>query len=377
MSIFALVGAQIFDGSTLIDDHAVLTDGASVQVLPAADVPQGCASKSLEGGILMPGFVDLQVNGGGGLMFNADPSLATLETMAAAHRSLGTRAFLPTLITDTREKTASAIAAVQAAITAGVPGILGLHLEGPHLSVARKGAHDASLIRPMHDDDLTVLLAAAGTLPNLMITLAPESVTLAQITTLTQAGVIVSLGHSDTDYDTAQRAFEAGAHCTTHLFNAMSQLGSRAPGLVGATLDNRSASAGLIADAIHVHPATIRMALAAKRGPGEIFLVTDAMACAGSDMTEFTLNDRKITRARGRLQLQDGTLAGADLSMARALEVMVQDVGDTPERAFARATSIPAGLLSDARGYGAWPDKLSDVIYLGPEFSTSAATDLL
>lgn len=377
MTLFALVGATIFDGNKLIQDHAVLIDGAAVQIIPAAGLPQYCDCRQLAGGTLMPGFVDLQVNGGGGVMFNADPGLATLETMSAAHRSLGTRAFLPTLITDTPEITAAAISAVEEAIAAKVPGILGLHLEGPHLSVARKGAHDASLIRPMTADDLTTLLSAADRLPNLMITLATESVTSAQITTLTQAGVIVSLGHSDMDYDTAIRAFEAGARCATHLFNAMSQLGSRTPGLVGAALDSGSTSTGLIADAIHVHPATIRTALAAKSGPGEIFLVTDAMACAGSDITEFTLNDRTIVREDGRLRLADGTLAGADLSMARALEVMVKDVGDAPGKALARATSIPSRLLRDAQGYGTWPNTLNDLIYLGTDYSVSAATDLL
>lgn len=377
MTLFALVGATIFDGNKLIQDHAVLIDGAAVQIIPAAGLPQYCDRRQLAGGTLMPGFVDLQVNGGGGVMFNADPGLATLETMSAAHRSLGTRAFLPTLITDTPEITAAAISAVEEAIAAKVPGILGLHLEGPHLSVARKGAHDASLIRPMTADDLTTLLSAADSLPNLMITLATESVTSAQITTLTQAGVIVSLGHSDMDYDTAIRAFEAGARCATHLFNAMSQLGSRTPGLVGAALDSGSTSTGLIADAIHVHPATIRTALAAKSGPGEIFLVTDAMACAGSDITEFTVNDRTIVREDGRLRLADGTLAGADLSMARALEVMVKDVGDAPGKALARATSIPSRLLRDAQGYGTWPNTLKNLIYLGTDYSVSAATDLL
>ncbi|NNK15827.1 MAG: N-acetylglucosamine-6-phosphate deacetylase [Sulfitobacter sp.] len=377
MTLFALVGANIFDGNKLIQDHAVLIDGATVKTIPVAGLPQYCDRRQLAGGTLMPGFVDLQVNGGGGVMFNADPSLATLETMSAAHQSLGTRAFLPTLITDTPEITAAAISATEEAIAAKVPGILGLHLEGPHLSVARKGAHDASLIRPMTADDMMTLVAAADTLPNLKVTLAPESVTLAQITTLTQAGVIVSLGHTDTDYDTAMQAFEAGARCATHLFNAMSQLGSRTPGLVGAALDAGSTSAGLIADALHVHPATIRTALAAKRGPGEIFLVTDAMACAGSSITEFTLNGRTIVREDGRLRLADGTLAGADLSMARALQVMVNDVGDPPGKALARATSIPSRLLRDAQGYGEWPNTLNDLIYLGTDFSVSAATDLL
>lgn len=368
MTAPAYVGAQVFDGTTLFDDHAVLIDGTCPGIIPRAEVPAECAVRMLDGGTLMPGFVDLQVNGGGGVMLGDDPSVETLRTMAAAHHKLGTRAFLPTLITDTHAKTLRAIAAVASAIDANVPGIIGLHLEGPHLDPRRKGAHDASLIRPMQETDLHLLLGAAQRLPNLMVTLAPESATLAQIKMLSAAGVIVSLGHSDADYESAMAAFDVGARCTTHLFNAMSPLSSRAPGLVGATIDSTATMAGLIADGIHVHPATIRAALAAKRGPGEIFLVTDAMATTGSEITGFTLGHRDIQRANGQLTLADGTLAGADLSMARALQVMIKEVGDDPAKAFARATSIPARLLREPFGAGGWPDSAEGLVYLSPDF---------
>ena len=373
----ALTGARVFDGRTLHDACAVVLSDAAPQRVAVADLPPGIARRDIGGGTILPGFVDLQVNGGGGVMFNADPTVDTLRTIAGAHRQFGTRGFLPTLITDTPDVVGAAIAAVTEAIAAGVPGILGLHLEGPHLSRARKGAHDEKLIRPMEPEDLAVLVAAAEALPNLMVTVAPETVTQEQIATLRAAGVIVSLGHSDAEYDRAMAGFGAGASCATHLFNAMSQLGSRTPGLVGAALDCGAAHAGLIADGIHVHPATIRAALAAKRGPGEIFLVTDAMACAGSEITRFTLNGRQINRAEGRLQLADGTLAGADLSMARAIEVMIAQVGEPPARALARATSIPAGLLRRPRGVGAWPDATDGLIHLGEDYTVTAARDLL
>ena len=373
----ALLGAAIFDGTRLLHEHAVLIGDETLQVISSADLPRDCTRLDLPGGTLMPGFVDLQVNGGGGVMFNDAPEVATLRQMAQAHRGLGTRAFLPTLITDTREVTTAAIAAACAAIAEGVPGIVGLHLEGPHLDPRRAGAHDPALIRPMEDTDLAELLAAAEQLPNLMVTLAPEAVTSTQITALAKAGVIVSLGHSNTPYDEATTAVVAGARCVTHLFNAMSQLGSRTPGLVGAALDSGAVSAGLIADGIHVHPATIRSAIGAKTKPGEIFLVTDAMACAGSDITEFTLNGRHITRADGRLHLADGTLAGADLSMGRAVQVMIEDVGDDPAKALARATSIPAGSLRDKLGAGQWPSDIDDLIHLGADYSVKPVSALL
>jgi N-acetylglucosamine-6-phosphate deacetylase len=271
----------------------------------------------------------------------------TLALIAAAHRRLGTAAFLPTLITDTPDHTDAAIASVVAAIDQNMPGVIGLHLEGPHLSIARKGAHDGALIRPMQDRDLATLLAAADRIPNLMVTVAPENATPAQIKAMSGAGILVSLGHSDIDYDTAMAAFDAGARCATHLFNAMSQPQARAPGLVGAALDHRNAASGLIADGVHVHPAMIRMALASNKGPSDVFLVTDSMATAGSKITGFRLNGREILRDRGRLTLADGTLAGADLTMPQAIRFMVKEVGDPLERALARATVIPASLLRD------------------------------
>jgi len=342
----AYVGARIHDGVSIHNDHALAihADG-SRSLIARRDVPDDCLLENLPGGIIAPGYVDLQVNGGGGVMFNDDQSVDTLRTIAEAHASIGTAALLPTLITDTADRTKSAIAAVKQAISEQVAGIVGIHLEGPHLSVARKGAHDPALIRPMTDADLAIVLDAAESLPNVMITVAPESATNAQIRQMSDAGVIVSLGHTDADFDTCMAAFDAGASCVTHLFNAMSQLGNREPGLVGATLARGDIHAGLIADAIHVHPAVIRIALAAAQNNARLMLVTDAMATAGSHIDDFILNDRKVIRQDHRLTLQDGTLAGADLEMTRALSVMVNKAGDDVSDAIRRATATPRALL--------------------------------
>ncbi|MEL7131326.1 MAG: N-acetylglucosamine-6-phosphate deacetylase [Pseudomonadota bacterium] len=336
----------IFDGTRLLQGHAARFEEARLTALrPEAELPVTAHEIDLGGDILSPGYVDLQVNGGGGVMLNDTPDLATVKHIAAAHRGLGVAALLPTLITDTVEKTHAAIAAVAEATTTGVPWVKGLHLEGPHLSPTRKGAHDADLIRPMGKDDLETLLEAASTLPVLKVTVAPESVSEDQVSTLARAGVLVSLGHSDANFDTCCRYVAAGARCVTHLFNAMSQLGNREPGLVGAALAKGEVCAGLIADAIHVHPQTMRAAWTAKADPGRIFLVSDAMAVAGSNTSSFELGGRTIQRADGRLTLPDGTLAGADLDLTTALRTMVSQVGVPLDHALQAATSVPGHLI--------------------------------
>lgn len=347
----AFVGADIFDGTTRHIAHALILDGAVLHaIIPEDQVPQSAQITHLDGGLLSPGFVDLQVNGGGGLLFNDDQSVAALRTIAAAHARLGATSILPTLITDTPEHTVRAITAVEAAIHGGVAGVIGLHLEGPHLSLACKGAHDPTLIRPMDAADLACLLDATQRLPMLKVTVAPESVSPAQIATLTQAGILVSLGHSNASFEAVDAAVSAGATCVTHLFNAMSQLTNRAPGLVGTALTNGALFAGLIADGIHVHPANVRAAMAAKAGPGRIFLVSDAMAVAGTEMNAFELNGRTITRNAGRLTLEDGTLAGADLDLLMAVRNLTGWGVANIDDALAMATSIPGSLCPGTLG---------------------------
>jgi len=355
--------AQIFTGAAVFDG-TTLTEGASLRVEDGRVATPGPGDEvRLDGGILAPGFLDLQVNGGGGRMVDGSCTADMLAEMCATHARLGATSILPTLITDTAEATANVIAAGVAAAERQVPGFLGLHLEGPHLDPRRKGAHEANLIRPMDDADLTRLLDAVGKLPSLMVTLAPESVAPDQIARLAAAGVIVSLGHSDCSHATATTAIAAGARCVTHLFNAMSQLGNRDPGLVGAAL-TQPVHAGLIADGIHVAPETIRVAMAAS---DRLFLVSDAMAAAGSDLTEFTLNNRRILRRDGRLTLEDGTLAGADLTLPRAVGVLI-DLGVQPEVALSMATSRPAACLGRGDQLGhLTPGRVANMVHLSAD----------
>ena len=340
---FALAGARIFDGRDWRDDSALLVRGALVEaIVPVGDIPQGAKIVEMDGGMLAPGFVDLQVNGGGGIMLGDDPDLGAIEKICRAHAPFGTTALLPTLITDTPEMTAAAIAAGGEAARQKVPGFLGLHLEGPHLSRSRKGAHDPALIRPMGDADQAALIAARQNLPVLLTTVAPESASPERIAALVAAGIVVSLGHSDASFATAAVCVQAGASMVTHLFNAMSQIGNREPGLAGAALDLGGLSAGLIADGIHVDAATMRIALRAKQGPGRIFLVTDAMATIGTEMTSFTLNGRTIRREKGRLTLEEGTLAGADLDMISAVRFVHRTIGLDLGEALRMASLYPA-----------------------------------
>lgn len=359
----AIIGAQIFDGQRLHTDAVLVVDGDRVAEI-GHSVPKGAQEIRLAGGFLLPGLIDLQVNGGGGFMVDGQTSASTLAAICAIHARQGATGILPTLITDTPDATDHVIAAAKAA--KGSPGFLGLHLEGPHLDPRRKGAHDPALIRPMEDADLSRLLRAADQLPALMVTVAPSAVTASQIAALAERGVVVSLGHSDCTGAEAQAAIGAGASCATHLFNAMSQIGNREPGLAGTVL-SQGIACGLIADGIHVHPDVMRLALAAK--PDAVFLVSDCMAAAGTDQQEFTLNGRRILRQGGRLTLEDGTLAGADLTLPRAIKVLVDAVGITPERAFAMACRIPADVIGRNDIGRIAPGLRADLVSLSSDFA--------
>lgn len=362
----AFTGAAIFDGRQMHHGKAlVVEDGRITALLPEAQATG--EPVHLSGGVLAPGMIDLQVNGGGGIAVDGATDSAALGEICAVHARLGATGILPTLITDTPEATAQVIAAGIAAAAQGVPGFLGLHLEGPHLDPRRKGAHDPGLIRPMTAEDLNRLCAAARALPALMLTVAPEAATPEQIAALSLAGAVVSLGHTDCTAAQAQAAIGAGAVCATHLFNAMSQLGNREPGLVGAVLDGTLA-AGLIVDGIHVAAPVLRIALRAR--PQGVFLVSDAMALAGTDLTEFTLGGRRILRRDGRLTLADGTLAGADLTLPRAVGVLVTQAGIAPDVALRMATADPAALIGRGADTGhLLPGRRADMVHLGPDWA--------
>ncbi|WEX11790.1 N-acetylglucosamine-6-phosphate deacetylase [Chelativorans sp. AA-79] len=342
-----LAGARLFDGERFFDRHALVVEGGRVKaIVPEAEV-SGKVTR-LEGGILAPGFVDVQVNGGGGRLLNNDPTPETFFVVARAHRTFGTTALLPTLVTDTREVTRKAVEAAVEAAKAD-EGVLGIHLEGPHLAPARRGAHLAELMRPVDDVDLDLLCRAAGGMPVLHITVAAEQVTPQQVERLANAGVVVSLGHTDCTSEDARRLFNAGARGITHLYNAMSGLTHRAPGLVGAALDAGDVWGGIIADGHHVDPAALRIALRAKRGPGRLFHVTDAMALVGSNAESFELNGRTVRREPGevcsKLVLEDGTLAGSDLDMASGVRFGVQVLELPVEESLRMASAYPATYL--------------------------------
>ncbi|MGN7770376.1 N-acetylglucosamine-6-phosphate deacetylase [Phyllobacterium sp. 22552] len=342
-TVYAITGAVIFDGENWHENAALVVEHGTVKSIEATSALTADIRRvEMNGGKLVPGFIDVQVNGGGGVLLNDGPSIDAIRTICDAHFAFGTTALLPTLITDTPETTAAAIAASKAAAQEKVAGFIGLHLEGPHLSVSHKGTHDPKLIRPMDDADLIAIIEAVQEIPVLLTTVAPETVSPEKIKAMVDAGVIVSLGHSGASYETALAAQAAGASMVTHLFNAMSQLGHRSPGVVGATLQSGELSAGLIADGFHVDKASMSIALRAKQGPAKIFLVTDAMSTIGTDITSFTLNGRTITRAGGRLTLEDGTLAGADLDMISAVRFVHQQLGLTLDESLRMASLYPA-----------------------------------
>ena len=366
MTVHPIRAARIFDGHRWHDDAALLVqDGRVAGIVPAAEA----ANATQAPGWIVPGLVDLQVNGGGGVMLNDDPSPQGIARICAAHAAFGTTALMATLITDRPEVTRAAIAAA----TTAQPGLAGLHLEGPHFDPRRKGTHDPALIRPMTADDLATLIEAARTLPHLICTLAPEAATLAQIRALADAGAVVSLGHSDCSFDTAQAGFDAGARMATHLFNAMSPMTHRAPGLTGAALEDGRVWAGLIADGIHVDNPVLRIALRAKAGPGRMFLVSDAMSTIGTDLPGFTLNGRQIFRKDGRLTLADGTLAGADIALIDALRHVHLELGLPLEDALQLATLFPAQAIGATDLGHLTPGARADFVALTPQI-TAAAT---
>lgn len=339
--MIVLTGARIYDGERFFNDHAVVVEADRIAaILPYSERPHG-AARDLGGGLLAPGYIDVQVNGGGGVLFNEDPTPEGIARIAAAHRKHGTVGLLPTLVTDTPQLMAAAIAATHEARHL-TPAALGIHLEGPFLDPARKGAHELRYIRNLEPGDIaTIVEAKCGAV---MLTLAPNRVHAESIAELAQRGVLVSLGHSDASYAEACAAVKAGARAFTHLFNAMSAPAGREPGMVGAALDLNDAFVGIIADGHHVHEANMRIAFAAKRHD-RFMLITDAMPAAAGGPGQFDLQGRRVTRADGCLRLEDGTLAGSVLTMDEAVRYAVKvtrlELGD----ALAMASRVPATFL--------------------------------
>jgi N-acetylglucosamine-6-phosphate deacetylase len=357
-----LYGARLFDGERLHDDCAIVVEGESIQDLTRySDRPRGGEQIELDGGVLSPGFIDWQINGGGGVLFNAEPTVEGIAAIAAAHRRAGVTSFLPTVVTDAPRVLIEALAAAREARTR-VPGALGVHVEGPFIDLNRKGVHPPEFIRPMLEEDADALIAArAGVM---VVTLAPVSAPLERIGRLAGAGIVVSLGHSDASAEQAQSVFDAGASAVTHLYNAMSQLSSRAPGVVGATLSDPRIICGLIADGEHAHALAYRAALAAKGAHG-VALVSDAMPPAAGGPDVFELQGRRMTRVGNKLVAEDGTLAGAAITMRDAVDYVVRVLKIPLADALMMATLTPARLLRvDDRIGRLKPGYRADLVHL-------------
>ena len=362
--MIVLSGARIFDGENFLLDHAVVVEGERIAaIVPYAERPQG-AARDLAGGLLAPGYIDVQVNGGGGVLFNEDPTPEAIARIAAAHRKHGTVGLLPTLVTDAPQVMTAAIAATREA-RRRTPATLGLHLEGPFLDPRRRGAHELKYIRDLAPGDVeTIVDADCGAV---MVTLAPNRVGAASIAELARRGVLVSLGHSEASYEQARAAIQAGARAFTHLFNAMSASVGREPGMVGAALDLADAFVGIIADGHHVHEANLRIALAAKRHD-RFMLISDAMPPTVGGPDHFDLQGRRVTRVNGCLRLDDGTLAGSVLTMDEAVRYVVNVVGVDLGDVLAMASRVPATFLRRDNELGRIaPGHLASLVHLDDE----------
>ena len=346
-----LINARVLTPQGWRDDVAVLLDDARIAGVLSSAAPRAANAQvhDLHGATLLPGFIDVQVNGGGGALFNAEPTVETIRRIGAAHRQFGTTGFLPTLISDTPQVMRAALAAVDQALTQAVPGVLGIHLEGPFLADTRKGVHDAGHFHAPSADELALLCAPHRGVR--VLTLAPDRVPPAIIRTLVDAGNIVCAGHTAADYATTRAALAAGVRGFTHLFNAMTPFGSREPGVVGAALEDADSWCGIIADGHHVHPASLRVAIAAKPR-GKLLLVTDAMPPVGAADPEFVLNGEPIRIRDGVCQTTRGVLAGSALDMATAVRNAVQLLGLPLDEAARMASTYPADFLGLDATYG-------------------------
>ena len=347
----ALVNGRVLGDNGLIAGYCVLLERGRIVDIVAESDPR-CRSAQphdLKGHMLLPGYIDSQVNGGCGVLFNDAPSIESIRAIGAAHRRYGTTGFLPTLISDDLDVVARAIAAVQGAIQAGVPGVLGIHIEGPFLNEARKGVHDPAKFRELDSSAVGLLTSLKG--GKTLVTLAPEMTTPAIIQSLARAGVVVSAGHTNATFAEVSAALKHGLRGFTHLFNAMSQLTGREPGVVGAALDDPDSWCGIIVDGEHTNPVVLRIALRAKPH-NRFMLVTDAMPGVGSGQSSFNLQGRKITVSGLVCYDEDGRLAGSNIDMASCVRNAVQMLHLPLQEAVRMASLHPAEFLGVAHDTG-------------------------
>jgi N-acetylglucosamine-6-phosphate deacetylase len=340
----ALVNGRVLRESAFVDGLAVLIDAGRITAVVPRNDPRvdAAVAHDLRGQRLMPGFIDTQVNGGGGVLFNDAPTVDSIRAIGRAHRRFGTTGFLPTLISDDLAVIETALGAVREAIRLRVPGVLGIHIEGPFLNPERKGAHDAAKLRTL--DASAVKLLSMPTGGRTMLTLAPEMTDSDTLATLSKSGIVLSAGHTNATHAEVKKALGFGLRGFTHLFNAMSQLGNREPGVVGAALEDSGSYCGIIVDGFHVDPVVLRLALRCK--PADRFmLVSDAMPNVGSDISEFTLAGKRIVVHNGKLLDEAGTLAGASLHMAGAVANAIKLLDVDLARAARMASANPAAFL--------------------------------
>ena len=336
---YTLIADQVFDGENFHQNLPITIKNGQIIGFELSDD----AEQIKVSGTIVPGFIDVQVNGGGGVLFNSQPNSEAIAAICKAHNAFGTTAMLPTLITDDINVMSKAADAIAEAISSRSAGILGVHFEGPHLSVPKKGVHPKQYIRALSDAEFAIY--ARNDLGIKAITLAPENVAPEVIAQLVEAGVKVFIGHTNADYDTVVKAIEAGATGFTHLYNAMSPLDSRSPGVVGAAIDSETTWCGLIVDGHHVHPATARIALKAKP-KGKVMLVTDAMPPVGMpDGSTFELFGLDVVRNGDRINAVTGELAGCVLDMASAVRNTVTTLNQPLEEALRMASLYPAQFL--------------------------------
>ena len=349
-----LTGARLFTGDKILDGHALLVEGGKIlDLIPRDTAPQAEVVPQPAGSLIAPGFIDTQVNGGGGALLNDTPTADAVRTIVAAHRRYGTTGLLPTFITDAADKMRAAAAAVAEAARAPESGVLGLHLEGPFLSQERRGVHSPAFVRPPTPSDIAYLSELPNEFPGgrVLLSLAPEMVGDTEIRQLAEAGLLLAGAHSAASYARTTEAIRAGITGFTHLFNAMPPVANREPGIAGAALTSVETWCGIIVDGVHVHPAALKLALASKPR-GKLMLVTDAMTPLGTDAASFELYGATIHRRDGRLVTDDGTLAGADLDMAQAVRNCVGLLELPREEALRMASLYPAEFLgmADRRG---------------------------
>ncbi|TWT22427.1 N-acetylglucosamine-6-phosphate deacetylase [Luteimonas marina] len=340
----ALINGRVLLDDGFRDDVAVLVEGGRIAAIVAGDDARARNAEriDLEGGALVPGFIDAQVNGGGGVLLNNMPTVEGIRAIARAHRRYGTTGLLPTLISDNVEAMRAAIAATREAIAQGVPGVLGIHLEGPYLAPARKGTHDARVFRTPDADEIALATSLGNGVT--LLTLAPEQLPVETVRAFVSRGAIVAAGHTAGRYDEIRAGLDAGIRGFTHLYNAMSPLQGREPGAVGAALEDRDSWCGIIVDGVHVHAASLRVALAAKPR-GKLFLVTDAMPMVGADDPAFVLYGETITAVDGVVRNAAGSLAGSALDMATAVRNSVHLLGLPLDEAARMASRYPAEFL--------------------------------